>query len=265
MPTPIIADYNQQRAAFEALLQPNPSQRILFFRGQGGSGKTTLLNACLQIARERDVMPCIPIQLRGTAVSVAEIFHRVVDCLDWERLPRFMDQVDTLQGPLRVQIDHNRQIGIGNRIDVALHAETPADRQGRRAALTQAWFDDLRALDSPLLVALDTYEAATTEVQEWISGPFLARAAQAHRLRILLAGREVPDLTNIEWGHCCTNHELLGVPESKHWWPVVEAMKRQIDVPDPKSWLAGVCHAFQGRPKEIMQIIQDLPIQGQGA
>jgi hypothetical protein len=150
--------------------------------------------------------------------------------------------------------------GDSNSIRVALQAESPADQEHRRAALTDAWFQDLRAFDHPVLMVLDTYEQATDAVTGWIDGPFLSRVAQARPLRVLLAGQKVPDINNIEWGHCCASHELLGVPDAEYWWPIVEAMNRRIDdVDDPKSWLVGVCHSFRGRPKEIMQIIEGLP------
>jgi len=44
----------------------------------------------------------------------------------------------------RVEIEHNRFMGIGNQINVALKAESLVDRDDRRAALTSAWFVDLR-------------------------------------------------------------------------------------------------------------------------
>jgi hypothetical protein len=69
----------------------------------------------------------------------------------------------------------------------------------------------------------------------------------------------VPNPHNIEWGHCCTHHELYGVPEAAHWLPVVEALGRTIPVDNPRDWLAGVCHALGGAPDAIMQVIQGLP------
>ena len=201
-------------------------------------------------------------------MSVAEIFARSGHRLDWERLPHLTQQVADLQpeqGPRRVRIDRNWLVGINQHINVVLNVQSPGDRHSRRVALTEAWFQDLRGFEDPLLMAFDTYEDATTEVQDWISGPFLARVEGVPQLRVLVAGQQVPDWHNIEWGHCCADHELLGVPEAEHWWPVVEAMKRTIDVPDPQSWLAGVCHALAGDPRAIMQVIEALPLREDAA
>jgi energy-coupling factor transporter ATP-binding protein EcfA2 len=253
----ILADYEREQRAFEALLEPNCRERILLLRGESGSGKTTLVNVCLK--QMPGTVHCIPIQLRGSAVGVAEIFSRAGNCLNWERLPHLTEQVAALQGKPSVQVDGNWLAGINNRISVTLNVASLADRKQRRALLTDAWFRDLQAFSLPLLVALDTYEQANTEVAEWIAGPFLARVAESPPVRVLVAGQKVPDDNNIEWGRCCTLHELYGVPEAEHWLPVVEAMQRHIPFSDPLTWLAGVCHALKGDPREIMQVIQGLP------
>lgn len=256
MSTP-LADYDAERRAFEALLNPDCGRRILMFRGTSGSGKTSLINHCIH--RATGTIPLIPIQLRGSVVSIAEIFYRSGGRLGWERLDNFTNQVADLEGAPEIKIDRNWLAGINNRISIALHAQDQVGREHRRVALTEAWFEDMKDFQQPVLFVLDTFEQGTTEVQDWISGPFLARAAQIAQMRILVAGQIVPDENNIEWGNCCVTHELFGVPEAQHWLPVVEAMNRYVPVNDPLSWLAGVCHTLKGRPKDIMQIIEGLP------
>ena len=228
--------------------------------GESGAGKTTLLNHCIDSLAAR--LPHVPIQFRATAVGVSEVFFRSGKHLSWRFLTRFSEQVANLEGTRRVHIDKNWLTGINNRINVALYAEDSVDREYRRAALTDAWFDDLDAFQTPILIALDAYEHATTEVREWIEGPFLSRVAQATRVRALVAGQVTPDMNNIEWGRVCVKCSLLGVGEALDWMPVVESMERLINLSDPIAWLAGVCHALKGRPKDIMQVIENLPHKG---
>lgn len=256
MSTP-LADYDAERQAFESLLNPQCGRRILMFRGTSGSGKTTLLSYCRE--RATGTIPHIPIQLRGNAVSIAEIFYRSGGYLGWDSLSNFTGQVADLQDAPKVQIDRNWLAGINNRISIALHAEDQMGREHRRVALTEAWFEDMKASSKPILFMLDTFEQGTTEVRDWISGPFLARAAQIDQVRILVAGQDVPDENNIEWGSCCITRELYGVRDAIHWLPVIEAMNRHIPIEESFGWLAGVCHALDGRPKDIMQVIENLP------
>lgn len=255
----VLADYEQQRQAFEGLLAPDCARRILIFQGQSGSGKTTLLRACIE-RLPGDVF-YVPIQFRDVAVGVHEIFSRAGHVLGWERLLNFTAQVRDLPGT-QINIQNNKMYGVEHSINVTLkQADSPAERKDRLASLTNAWFQDVQAFERPLLLAMDTFEQATNEVAQWIAGPFLARAPYAPALRVLLAGQTVPDAHNIEWGTCCQHFELYGVPEAAHWLPVVEALGRFVPAPDPLSWLAGVCHILEGDPRSIMEVIQTLPLQ----
>jgi hypothetical protein len=256
MTTP-IADYVTERQAVFDLFQPECDCRIVLLRGGSGSGKTTLLAHC-QEQTPASVFH-LPIQLRGSTVTAAEVFYRAGRHLTWDRLPHFTGYVAEMQGGAGVKVDRNFLAGIGNHINVALHAEQPLERDHRRVALTEAWFDDLADLPRPFLVFFDTYETATAEMKEWISGPFLARAVQVDRLRVVIAGQEVPDARNIEWGHCCKSHDLYGVHEAHHWLPVVREIGCYVPAPDPLSWLAGVCHTLKGNPDGIMKILKGLP------
>jgi hypothetical protein len=256
MTTP-LADYVAQRQAFLALFEPDCDCRILLVHGESGSGKTTFLEHCREQTPSH--IPCLPIELRRSAVGVPEFFSRSGRWLGWSRMSHFKRRVTELSGAPLVQVGDNVLAGMNNSINIALHADTLADREERRSALTDAWFDDLDAVGQPALVVFDTYEQATSEVKDWLSGPFLARVAQVKPLRVVVAGQEVPESHTIEWGHCCDTQELLGVTEARHWLPVVRALGRRIAVESPESWLAGVCHVLKGRPGEIMKVIRDLP------
>ncbi len=262
--TILIADYHDERALFDGLLAPNPSQRILLFRGATGCGKTTLLRVCLEAAAAPaiDLIP-VQIQFREEAVSVAEIFYRTGDKLGWNSFPRFLKVVEGMQRPNTVTIKHNKLIGINQRIEVALTGEKPEDVEYRLVMLTDAWFDDLRKLPNRLLLVFDTYEKAVEPVRRWFDGPFLTRVAGNTQIRVLVAGQQVPDANNIEWGSCCGERELRGVRNADHWLPVVEALNRHVaPAGDLHSFLVGVCHVLDGNPLEIMGIIKGLPERG---
>src|SRR5215470_14590495 len=113
-----FADYLDERKAFDALFQLDCQKRILLFCGESGSGKTSLLRYCLD--RVPESVAHVPIELRGSAVSVAEIFHRSGGSLKWDRLPNFTELIAKLQGIPKVEIDRNWLVGINNHISVAL-------------------------------------------------------------------------------------------------------------------------------------------------
>ena len=255
----LLADYEDERDCFTCLLEPDSRETILLLRGESGMGKTTFLSSCLQKAADASLTDIsINVELRGSAVTVSELFVRIGREVSWERLPTFEGTVRRLGGT-KIEVVGNKMLG-KNQISVALGGEGLTDREERRAVLTDALFADLDHLDLRLLlICMDTFEGAATEVKDWIAGPFLARAAKAPSVRTVIAGREVPSGTNIEWGGRCVTRVLPGVQNPEHWMPVVLAMGRDPGRENALDWLAGVCDALEGNCSEIMKMIESLP------
>src|ERR1041385_8666013 len=132
----LLADYQDERAAFNSLLRAECQSRILLFRGASGTGKTTLLDHCVQQANK--VTSCVNINLKGGAVTVAEILSRTASKLGGERLNIFNERLAQLEGKRAIKIDQNWLAGLGNRISVTL--QTSSDRAQLSAALTEALF-----------------------------------------------------------------------------------------------------------------------------
>ena len=254
-----FANYQKQREAFMALLNPDCEKRIMLFHGESGTGKTALIMTCKNYVCEP--VYYVPIQLRNTVVNVAELFSRTGRLIGWNRFPNFTRKVARLnKAPdLKLNIQDNKQIGMDNMIKIAMTTENHSDRMERQVHLTEAWFEDINKIEIPILLAMDTYEQAATEMKEWVSGPFLYRAAYCNNIRVVIAGREVPESNNIEWGHCCDLHELYGVMEAEHWLPVVENLGRMIPKEPQLTYLEGICDALSGRPDAMMKIIQAFP------
>lgn len=254
----LLADFEREREAITKLLQPDCQERILLFSGESGIGKTQLLKFCL--GKIQDPKRKIQIDLKGGIHGITEIFSRSALDLKWDRENLFIRTVTNPQPEPRIQVNENSLAGINNSISVYLNVDRLADREQRRSELTEAWFGELAALRYPILIVMDTFEQATTEVKNWIGGPFLARVARLEQLRVVIAGQQVPDANSIEWGHCCASYSLSGVPDARHWLPVVQAMQRRVPFADPLSALGGICAALKGRPNAIMQFLETLPL-----
>src|SRR5687767_4013148 len=101
-----LADYHAERAAFDALLNSVCERRILFFRGESGSGKTTLLRSCRDRAKEASHVLYVNVDLKGTAITVAEIFSRTSDRLSEERLPNLRQIVADMEASADVDLEN---------------------------------------------------------------------------------------------------------------------------------------------------------------
>lgn len=252
-----FANYHNERAAFRELFSNVCGKRIMLLKGASGSGKSSLLKACLNEAAAS--MQPINIELRDSAVSVTEIFSRSAKRLGWERLTQFSQCAQELASQVpQIKVADVKQQGETNTLRIALNVHNTGDREHRQTMLTDAWFADIEKLEEPLVMVFDAYEQAPSEVQNWLSGPFLSRTAECAAVRVAIAGQSVPD-AGIEWNHCHALHELFGVSDACEWLPVVAALGKKVPVEPAEIWLAGICHALGGRPSEIMEIVKALP------
>jgi energy-coupling factor transporter ATP-binding protein EcfA2 len=245
-----VANYSTELNQFRALLHLASPKRILLIQGESGSGKTTFINTCLREAPP-SLVGRVVIQLRETKVDVTEILFRTRDRIGPKYFPRFSRELETGPG---IEVRGNQIIGVRSGIHITLQSD---DYSRREARIIDAWFSDLKALRRLVIMAFDTYERATTEVKNWIESPFLSRIDLYDNLRVLIAGRVLPEFEDNK-ERCCV-HTLRGVPLAQHWLPVVHAMKRSLPGSDPESWLQGLCDGLEGNPQLIMQYIERLP------
>lgn len=252
----VIANYERERKLFADLLDSKSAKRILLFFGESGTGKSTLLRSLIEKIPTRT--KCVPIELRGAAVGVAEIFYRLAGHLDWSQLSNFSIRLLSMQPEAVTAIDRNRLVGIKNRINVSLYSQGLIDRAERIAALTEALFEDIDSLGQLVLLTFDTFDNASTEASEWLAGPFLERVARANNVRVVIAGKFVPNDNNIEWGYCCDVRELTGIREADPWLVIIDELRKYIPHPSCSGWMSGVCAALNGNPAKIMQVIESL-------
>jgi len=263
-----FADYDCQRQAIIALLEPDCKKRILIVRGDSGTGKTKQFQYCFEYCREGTLegdiyYKCIVFAFKewGKATSVADIMFRCGNVLGWENMRHFKERLARWLNHRQMQGQDNLQVE-RNQINTALTAKKLTDREERRADLTGAWFTDLRTVNHSVLFAFDDYEEATEDVRRWIESQFLVQVAHGnHRLlRVFIAGEQVPT-PNIEWGHCCISQQLSGITDAQNWLPMFEQKDwrhRFPDVTDPLSFLVAVCQIYKGHPSSIMGLIGSL-------
>ena len=90
-------------------------------------------------------------------------------------------------------------------------------------ALFESFMKDLRAIERPIVILFDTFEAAGDELKNWLGGAFLAAVVDTPRLITVVAGQTTPPHT-IEWRECCyeTCH-LPTIDDVEAWHTFVQA------------------------------------------
>jgi hypothetical protein len=257
-----VADYDKPRALLDQLFQTACPKRVVLLSGGDGVGKTMLLSLCQ--SRAAGFATTVAIELRNNCVGASEILYRIGSTIGWNLLPRFARRVAMMDGAPNVRINRNWLIGMNNRINVVLSAETRTERDQRLVALTDDLFADLARCDGLFLLLFDMFEQAPSEVRDWLSGPFLARAisGKAEHIRVAIAGRDVPTPENIEWGACSMLHVLEGVREPDPWLSVIDALGYKVPSfasDQPRGFVEGICWRTRGNPYLMMQTIREFP------
>jgi hypothetical protein len=236
------------------LLEPDPRFRILVLFGkEPKTGKTWLI---------RHFRESLPPDVDHAAIdadpqfdNVGELMEEAVRELGENRLLHYVAETRRSKGPLKSVISDNQQIGFINKISVSL----AFDPKEQRRRLTEAWLRDLKTLTRPLLISVDGYESASEEEKAWFRASLLPGVRDAPLLRVVIAGREAPE-PHSSWASLCGRpHELRGVPEAKHWMPIVADLNRRIPVEPQEPYVQLASDLCHGNPDLIFKWIAALP------
>lgn len=259
----LLANHKQELQAFKEFLLPNSECRILLFEAESGMGKTTLLHNLKALARrEFTHYQIVSFDLKGNSIGILELFYKLGEELDWDNLKFFSAAIEECvknSTQFNVNIKGNSFIGFQNKLQVLLQEDGNQQHKFFAFELTKALFKDLKSLQIPLLIFLDTYQQVSKEVQEWIEHHFLSQVAKNAQLRIVIAGQQVP-ADNIEWGAVCTSYLLKPAMNPQDWLTVFDALKRKTPTQEttPLGFLDTVCRCYPNQPESIKQMIEGL-------
>jgi hypothetical protein len=198
LPTPptfndlMVADCNEVRAAFANLLIPNARSQILLIKGESGLGKSTLT---AEFAAFPSKIPGGPLAARLDLKSGLDIYALL----------------EAFARKLRLR-------------DVYLAA-------AGRAPLDQLSiiFDALERRAQPALLIFDTFESGGVYAQ-WVEHNVLTTAAGSIWLRVIVAGKQVPDRSLHEaaaWRHAAECH-ILKKLEWKDWTELASRVRPDL-------------------------------------
>jgi hypothetical protein len=81
---------------------------------------------------------------------------------------------------------------------------------------------DLRALRQPILAIFDAYEDCADNVADWLSQQVFVEVELSLGLGVIVAGKTVPDCSNVGWRDLVSHLRLRPITEIKYWRPWVE-------------------------------------------
>ena len=156
----------------------------------------------------------------------------------------------------RIKIANNTIFWGRQDIEIVLKDPDKTTRSVQLLHLQQAFVEDLKAIPDKMVLLIDSFELAPSEVKNWISGTFLQAAAQIPKLLIVVAGQEVPDHNNIAWGDYCHFVELGLIKDHRAWCQF--AQDAQLSFSDQEALIRGLTIGCEGQPEQIRNLFNKI-------
>lgn len=242
-----LANYITPQTLFSQLLTSQANSNILLLQGKSGSGKSRLIEHCL--TRTSNV-PSLLFQLQRGGETIASLLTTLGRTCGWEKLPRFVETAVILlehppgkaTDPLWLQGMHRHLRDVGRIGDID-------SRLSRYQLLTDAWFADAAQFDTPLLLAVDGYENASTLFDRWFCHDFLHQVAHSNAVKLIVGGQTIPAT---QPGLPVLAETLTGIHQPEEWiaWAVEVGF-----APPPPAAMGLITRLLKGNPSQIIEAI----------
>lgn len=242
----VIADRKDEIEFFQAMLAGKKETRLFFIQAVSGRGKTDLLH---RLAHECPNDFClIRLDLKGAEKGIAQVLGVFRDKLGADAFPLFHAALARLDPS--VNIANNTALAGKMDIAVVLNVDEQT-RKLRLEMLEAAFFQDLRAVcATPIVIILDTFEKAPSDLQMWLGGAFLRHIVTIPHARVVMGGQRVPEKTVEEWEELCERRELRDIDDVDAWYEFV----REKNLPFPRDAVKMTVLHCQGNPDAICKM-----------
>ena len=245
-------DHGDAVDLFRRLLAGDSPHRLLRLTGDAKMGKSHLLrHVFVEIAGEEGV-PSVLLDLREATKSVRDLLAEIerglrdhLDCSGYQRAER-----DSLT-PGSISI--KRTVFFKSRVKVS----TAGDAWDIARLLTVQLAIDLGEADRLAVVLVDAAEQASTTTQQWLSQTLLPELCRLPQLRVVVAGRTLPEPSSSYAPHCM-NHRLDKVEDPQAY----VVFCRDAGIPCPPAFIPEFARVLQFTPGLFVELV--VPAYGRG-
>jgi hypothetical protein len=183
---------------FHKCMQSDEQIKVLCLSGQGNMGKTHLLTKVFPLlAHQTYHARCILLDMRNKAHTIPDILQIASGQLGGQFLKSY------LAAQKQWAWDHN------------VIRDARADIQLRNFHLTSHFVKELHIFDDvPLFIFIDTVDEAKKKTQEWLMDLLLTQLHSLPHVRVILAGRTLPEPHN-SYINSCRMYQLQPILEEQ--------------------------------------------------
>jgi hypothetical protein len=199
---------------FHRLMQVGGGLRVLRLEGEAKMGKTHLMTQVYQqLAQQEYGACCVLLDLRSPGQTPLDLLYDVCDLGGGrDAFPGYHAAYEKWMNRPKVQVSGLRALFA--RVDVR-SPDQEDETQRITRSLVSEFVEDLRALsDTPTLLLFDAVERASESLQRWLTDVFLVRLCSLSHVRIVVAGRSVPDPC-ASYAHVCQSCRLQPVRDEE--------------------------------------------------
>ena len=199
--SPLHVDRDEELRLFRSFLKDEATRHVLLIQADAGMGKSALME---QFYSEAAAFPRALVDLRPQAFTSLEVLGELASGLETTTLdlahaaqplvsffPQYTEQRAQLAEAGHTDIQHAR---LSDNIQTAKSPVLRAE-QAARQIITDLFFHDLDAIIQnygKVVLIIDTFEKASIDVKQWVTGLFLNRIRGRLGVIAVLAGRTIP-------------------------------------------------------------------------
>lgn len=204
-------DTHEAIRLFHEFMQLSSETRVVHLIGDANMGKSHLLAKIFPtLAVQNYQARYVKLDLRNRMHTVPDILHFACAFLGESHFNRYLAAHHQWSTKPKVNVQGMKAFASSVYIDAK---ETPEDRQARDRELTSQFVQDLSRLnDTPVLLLIDSFNNAKKELQVWLMDTLVALVAQYPHVRVIIAGRAIPDAPS-SYATCCQTVRLTAIKD----------------------------------------------------
>ncbi|SRR6266566_6785304 len=198
---------------FHHFMMPSSRFQVLRLVGEAKMGKTHLLTKVFPIIAEQEYQAHYAVlDLRNQIHAVPDILHMACGQLGARYCEGYY--AAHLAWTNRLKVGFERVLAIFSYLNVS-NKDTIDEARHRDRYLTAQFVNDLGKLDDKLILLLfDSIDNANDSMQTWLMDMLMVQLTQSTHIRIVMAGRSLPE-PHGSYAALCQSCKLLPVTEEE--------------------------------------------------